>query len=1231
MRKQFTLILLVLFILLAAGLQWVISNDSKTERERRHMVDTRIDNNGYYKQLASQGLYTLNPDVRAPQAVFTGSKIKAFSVVTDDSPDVAVTDINSTQSENSIFVNPLDPDNVLNSNNSTQNPVGSLYGANDFYTFDAGESWEGEVEGAGGSNSGDPAVAIGLNGRWYVNYISSPGGQGVAYSDDQGQTWIRKTIAPNPGSLADKNHFWIDNSLVSPYEGNLYNVWTDFGGSYDSEIVVSRSTDDGETWSARVPISTAVNAGSHNQGVNASTGPNGEVYAVWAIYNSWPSDEGALGFARSFDGGETWEPATRIIENIRGIRNTETSKNHRVNSFPSMAVDISGGENDGNIYVVWTNVGEPGVNQNVSIDVYMIKSTDQGVTWSDPVRVNQDEYGVGKEHYMPWITCDPENGILSTIFYDDRNVFPTQCEVYCANSYDGGETWEDFKVSDVAFTPSPIPGLAGGYMGDYLGISARGGKVYPVWPDNRLGYIMSFCSPYETNALSRPFELTAVVEFETGETSLEWQYETAPEFLHFNIYRENELIGTAENTTYIDQLPDYGVYNYSVTAAYENEGESGATRASVQWGDAHIAVTPESLYQLLQPGEIGSKQLIVTNTGQLDLLYSVTSEIIDINREVNDYCAASGGGDEFISQVELGTINNSSGEDGYSDYTEMAAEVKTGEPLMLTVTNGNSYSSDQCGVWVDWDQNGVFDDEPVVVSGTPGDGPYTAMIEPPTGAPSGETRIRIRVTYTGEVSPCGTTTYGEVEDYTLNVISWLNYAPNEGVIAAGATDTITVTFNATDVAEGDYYANLKIANNDPDNLLSLVPLHLKVSSIFLTATAEPTEICQGDTTTLVAEPTGASGELAYYWETSEGEIVAETQFADVSPAATTTYIAHMIVEMDTISSEPITITVYPLPMPELGADANLCGEESMMLDATMEGASYLWSNGETSATLEVSAATFGAGMHEIWVEVTSEHGCSNTDTLMVTIGEIPAVDLGADMAACGEETILLDAANEGASYLWSTGETSQQLQLGSEQLGFGTHQVWVQVTSEYGCVSADTMQVTFNELPPAAELGPDKTICGSDQAILDAGLEGYNYLWSNGATTQSISVDTTGVGYGAQTFWVELTNENNCVKRSGEVMIDFINCTGINENTAINLDVYPNPGDGRFVIDLQSKANQNVQLRVFDANGTVVFEQKQLTTNTGKTELNLTNLPSGSYNLVVDGSIRVSRKLIIKR
>jgi len=112
----------------------------------------------------------------------------------------------------------------------------------------------------------------------------------------QGETWTAKTIAPNPGQLADKNHFWIDNSLTSPYEGNLYNAWTDFGGPHDLEIVISNSSDDGDTWTTRQNISAAINAGSHNQGVNIQTGPNGEVYAAWAVYDGWPTDETAIRF-----------------------------------------------------------------------------------------------------------------------------------------------------------------------------------------------------------------------------------------------------------------------------------------------------------------------------------------------------------------------------------------------------------------------------------------------------------------------------------------------------------------------------------------------------------------------------------------------------------------------------------------------------------------------------------------------------------------------------------------------------------------------------------------------------------------------------------------------------------------------------------------------------------------------------------------------------------------------
>jgi hypothetical protein len=290
--------LIAIFLLLGVfgfGLNWAISNGERSDRETRNKVDTRIDNLNYWVDMARKGYIEFNPEMKTEPAIYTGSKIKAFGVIMEDSPDVPVTEINSTQSENSVFVDPSNSDILLNSNNSTPNPVAGIYGANDLYSFDAAETWEGEVQGAGGSNSGDPTTAIGNNGRWYVNYIASSYGMGISYSDDQGASWTTGTVAPNPGDLADKNHMWIDNSLSSSYEGNLYVAWTNFGGPSHYEIAISYSDDDGLTWNANNDISSAVNAGSHNQGVNIGTGPDGEVYAVWAIYDGWPTDETAIG------------------------------------------------------------------------------------------------------------------------------------------------------------------------------------------------------------------------------------------------------------------------------------------------------------------------------------------------------------------------------------------------------------------------------------------------------------------------------------------------------------------------------------------------------------------------------------------------------------------------------------------------------------------------------------------------------------------------------------------------------------------------------------------------------------------------------------------------------------------------------------------------------------------------------------------------------------------------
>ncbi len=993
MKKSKLFIVLVLLGTFAIGVNWAISNGKKSEREKRNSFNTSIDNINYWVKAAEQGIIPFNPEIKTKPAVFTGSNIRAFSTITEDSPDVPVTEINSTQSENSIFVDPNDPSVVLNSNNSTQNPVGQLYGANDFFSFDAAESWEGEVQGAGGSNSGDPTTAIGLNGRWYVNYIDNPGGMGCSYSDDQGASWTTVTVAPNPGDLADKNHMWIDNSSTSPYEGYLYIAWTNFstGTPYDREIAIAYSHDNGESWTINNNISSAVNAGNHNQGVNLSTGPNGEVYAHWAIYDGWPSDESAIGFARSLDGGVTWEPATRAVTNIRGIRNSETSKHMRENSFPAATVDNSNGPDRGSIYVTWANIGTPGINTGNDMDVYISKSTDGGDTWSEAIRVNQDPAGLGKEHYFPWITCDPANGILSAIFYDDRNVSSLDIEVYCANSDDGGETWEDFKVSDVSTTPSPIPGLASDYFGDYIGIIAQDGWVYPTWTDNRSGSAMTYVSPYQTNPLNKPSDLNAIVTFETGAVDLTWLYETGENFLHFNVYRDGEFIAETADVTYTDQLPDYGDFSYQVSAFYTEDMESGAVSTAVRWGDPHISVSPTSLFENLVINTQSTQYLTVINTGQLDLDYSI-SAFVNESRSVLDYCTAgSTEGDEYISRVQVGDIDNETGSNFYQDYTNLVTSMRTGESYPITITNGNSYIKDYCGAWIDWDGNGEFDEEMIEFSGSPGHGPYTANISPPVGAKTGMTRMRIRIRYDGELYPCEYTQYGEVEDYGINVQGWLGIEPVNGTVLPGDTSMIAVNFDATDMEAGTYNATAQFSSNDPDANEVDVEIQLNISQILATVSADKEAICIGDSVQMSTSIAGSSDTLIYSWYSVPEGFTGDKDEVKAYPEISTWYYVNVSDTSEHSSIDSVFVEVYAQPVIALGADTSICGVNTWTLDAGNPGSTYLWSTDETTQTIEISTD----GVYEIieyMVTVTNENACSSTAGIVIEWVDCTSID-----------------------------------------------------------------------------------------------------------------------------------------------------------------------------------------------------------------------------------------------
>lgn len=1232
-----------------------LSAINSQETKEKSPIDTRIDNMGYWKRMAKEGFVPVEPVRAIPKATIKGSKINAKSVNIDDSPDVPVNDDgDNTQSENSIFVNPTDNSKVLNSNNSTSwsgGSVGSVYGANYFNTADFGITWGGSVQGAGGGNSGDPGTAISLDGlRHYVGFIHSSGGQGVSYSTDGGNVWTSVLAGPTSGFL-DKNHLWIDNSPTSAHEGNVYDAWTDFGGSFDNEIGFVRSTDGGLTYSSAINVSSAVNAGSHNQGVNIQTGPSGEVYLAWAIYDSWPSDETAIGFAKSIDGGASFATASRVITNIKGIRTSEVSKNHRVNSFPSMATDISGGPDDGNIYIVWANVGVPGTNTGTNRSVYMAKSTNGGTSWETPVRVNQGTFTAGKEAYFPWITCDPETGVLSVIFYDDRDVASTQVETWVANSYDAGATWEDFRVSDVAFTPQPISGLASSYMGDYLGISARGSMVYPVWPDNRNGYVQTFVSPFETNNRAKPENLNIALTFGTGQTDLTWTYSETKSLQHFVVYRDNVEIGTSLTPDFTDMLPSYGVYQYSVTAMHE-DGESSPARNSIQWGDPHISVSPTELIETLQPDQTSVKILTVENTGELDLTYNIETAITTAKntKAPQAYCTAGGGGDEYISGVVFGTISNTgTGASGYSDYTAMSTDVDAGNTYPITLNIGNPYSSDDWGIWIDWNQDEDFDDvgEEVVCEFEVGNtGTYNYNIDVPSDALGGSTVMRIRLKWSGNDcgSSCGTTTYGEVEDYTVNVNSWLQVGTTSGTVLPGTTEQINVNFDSTDLALGDYFATITINSNDTDQPQVAVPVTLHVtntSTLQVSASADDYEICSGSSTILHANPSGGTGNYTFSWTSNPAGFTSSDENPSVAPTVNTIYTVSVFDGISTVTSD-VSITVIDI----LGAPDAPTGDTELCQDAvnstyttnTVAGASsYEWSIDPTSAgtitgtttSAEVNWDENFSGIVTIAVSAVNTCGPGTVSNTTVTINELPTVSLSAFDAVCINTLpfMLTGGTPSGGTYT-GVGVTNNEFNPASA--GIGTHVITYGYADTNGCENFATQTITVHGLPTVT-FDPLASVFDYEPAFELTGGAPTGGTYS-GVGVSGGFFDPAVAGPGIHTITYTYSDANGC-ENMAQQTIEVISTIGIDDlSNDISFNIYPNPNNGKLFVDIRALESRDLTISVFNQLGVKMMTQQISVSDSYKTAFDLTQFAQGVYFLSIQGEkLNYVRKIILQK
>lgn len=438
---------------------------------------------GIYVPLPNGTLNYVNPDSKIKYYYFNNN-ILAIN------PDFRVYPSTNQQNEVILVRHPLNHNIMFGSANTT---AGFVYSQGVYVTVNGGINWYGSdiLNNITGLSLTDPGPVIDKNGNFILTTINTVNNRlSSFYSTNNGVNWSGLTTISNFNS--DKNFAGTDDIPASPYYGRSYVVWSNFSVS-NPPISFSHTTNSGAVWSSPININTSV-SGHYSQGCDIRTGAGGVIYVIWAApISSPPYTEDFIGFAKSTNGGENWI-VTNNIYDINGIRGYLFPTNIRVNGFPRMDIDRSGGVRDGWIYVITAekNLTPAGSDP----DIVLHRSTDNGNTWSAGIRVNQDALNNGKFQFFPAIRVD-EYGGVNVVYYDNRNCANDSAEVFISRSTDGGNTFFDFAVSNARFMPKPEPGITGGYMGDYIGVTSGNNKVFPFWMDDRTGNFQAWTTTVE--------------------------------------------------------------------------------------------------------------------------------------------------------------------------------------------------------------------------------------------------------------------------------------------------------------------------------------------------------------------------------------------------------------------------------------------------------------------------------------------------------------------------------------------------------------------------------------------------------------------------------------------------------------------------------------------------------------------------------------------------------------
>lgn len=283
-----------------------------------------------------------------------------------------------------------------------------------------------------------------------------------------------------------------------------------------------------------------------------------------------------------------------------------------------------------------------------------------------------------------------------------------------------------------------------------------------------------------------------------------------------------------------------------------------------------------------------------------------------------------------------------------------------------------------------------------------------------------------------------------------------------------------------------------------------------------------------------------------------------------------------------------TTTVYPNPAPVVVNPGDLCVNGGLtLLSAAPSGGSF---TGPGASGNVLATGVAGAGTHEYVYAVTSPHGCAGDTSVFITIHDVGAVSFtGLDTDYCVNEPVAVLTGNPAGGLFTGPGVAGNTFAPAGAGTG-GPFDVMYAYTDSNNCTVKDTQSVTVLNAPFAQIGGLAPLYCVYDAPVPISLFPTGGEL--TGPALSNNTFDPHAAGVGTHVISYKVMNNEGCSEiETTIVVVDA--CVGMTPTpAAASVHVYPNPTDGRFVVEISGRVEAQTQVRLYDLTGKMLFEER---------------------------------------